>query len=254
MGNQSRSDSKNPLTFYFILSFIIAVPLLILSGSNISPVLQGILLLLASFVPTISAIIVSTSLNEQQTLTHRAFKLWDKSIWLGVSLLIPTASWLLVYLIGLLFNWNFNPLLANALAFPVIFFANFGEEIGWRGFALPRLLSRYTPLTSSLILGAVWTAFHAPLYWQRPLEGLLFLAPILPISVIITWLFLESKESVLITTTFHAVFNVGAQVLLTGDSTLLLLGIETLILIGMALLLVARLGKDYWKAPVTPIR
>ena len=37
-----------------------------------------------------------------------------------------------------------------------------GEEIGWRGYALPQLLSRYSPLASSLILGLVWGAWHAP--------------------------------------------------------------------------------------------
>jgi len=254
MGKISRLISRNPLIFYFILTFIIGVPLLILSGSNIPPLLQGILLLVTSYIPTISAIIVSTILEAQKILVYRAFKLWGKWTWLAASLLIPAVSWLLVYLLGLLFRWEFNPLLANAITFPVIFFANFGEEIGWRGFALPRLLDRYTPLAASLILGAIWTLFHAPLYWQRPLEGLFFLAPILPISVILTWLFIGSKESVLITTTFHAVFNTGAQVLLTGGSTLLLLGAETLILIGLAAFLVVRLGEGYWKTQVKLLR
>lgn len=246
--------SKYPLILYFIITFIIGVPLLVLSGSNIAPVLQAVLLLLASYIPAIAAIVISTVLEDQQVLIYRAFKLWGKWIWLAASLLIPAASWLLVYLLGLLFKWEFNPLLANAITFPVIFFANFGEEIGWRGFALPRLLSRYNPLAASLILGAIWTVFHAPLYWQRPLEGLFFLAPILPISIILTWLFIESKESVLITTAFHAVFNLGAQVLLTGESTNLLLGVETLILIGLAVFLVVRLREDYWQKRVNLLR
>jgi membrane protease YdiL (CAAX protease family) len=40
-----------------------------------------------------------------------------------------------------------------------------GEEIGWRGFALPRLLPRLGPLGSSVAIGAMWLVWHLPLFW-----------------------------------------------------------------------------------------
>ena len=43
---------------------------------------------------------------------------------------------------------------------PLFLITNLGEEIGWRGYALPRLQRRFTPLASSVILGVCWAAFH----------------------------------------------------------------------------------------------
>lgn len=40
-----------------------------------------------------------------------------------------------------------------------------GEELGWRGFALPRLQSKYNALSSSIILGVIWTLFQLPLFF-----------------------------------------------------------------------------------------
>jgi membrane protease YdiL (CAAX protease family) len=56
------------------------------------------------------------------------------------------------------------PLLA---LFVYIFFLGgpVGEELGWRGFALPRLQSLHGPLVGSLILGVLWGLWHLPLFW-----------------------------------------------------------------------------------------
>ena len=49
------------------------------------------------------------------------------------------------------------------VAILLVFSGPIGEEIGWRGFALPRLLEKYSALAASLILGSVWAIWHLPL-------------------------------------------------------------------------------------------
>jgi membrane protease YdiL (CAAX protease family) len=56
-----------------------------------------------------------------------------------------------------------------ALALPAVAYA-IGEEMGWRGVALPRLQARFAPITASLILGGVWVGWHIPFYFYR--EGM----------------------------------------------------------------------------------
>ncbi|MEZ4621101.1 MAG: CPBP family intramembrane glutamic endopeptidase [Caldilineaceae bacterium] len=85
---------------------------------------------------------------------------------------------------------------------------NLGEEIAWRGFALPRLQQRCNGLTASLILGTLWAALHWVLWTvgiDNPLPSIA-LATIWTISltIIITWLFNRTKGSVLLATLMHA--------------------------------------------------
>ena len=90
-----------------------------------------------------------------------------------------------------------------------------GEELAWRGFALPRLLASYNALLASLILGVLWMLWHLPLVWtesavlyQQPLWLLLF--DIAAKSILFTWVFLHTRGSVLLAVLFHASTNLFA--------------------------------------------
>jgi membrane protease YdiL (CAAX protease family) len=87
-----------------------------------------------------------------------------------------------------------------------------GEGVAWRGFALPRLLVRQNALVASLILGALWAAWHLPLVWTEdaPLHGQpiwLLLLNMTAKSVLFTWVFLHTGGSVLLAALFHATTN-----------------------------------------------
>jgi membrane protease YdiL (CAAX protease family) len=94
----------------------------------------------------------------------------------------------------------------------------FFEEIGWRGFALPRLQAVYGPLVGSLVLGVLWGLWHLPLFlipsWDTPhgsvLDVALFIVLALALTVLLTWVFNNTKGSVLAVILAHGSLNVSA--------------------------------------------
>ncbi len=84
-----------------------------------------------------------------------------------------------------------------------------GEEIGWRGYVLPRLQARHSALVASLILGVVWGFWHLPKFLAADNTSpfWLFMIRITASAVLYTWLFNNTRGSLLMTTMFHASAN-----------------------------------------------
>jgi uncharacterized protein len=83
-----------------------------------------------------------------------------------------------------------------------------GEEIGWRGYVLPRLQVRHSALVASLILGVVWGFWHLPKFLGDDSSPFwLFMIRTTAAAVLYTWLFNNTRGSLLMTTLFHASAN-----------------------------------------------
>jgi membrane protease YdiL (CAAX protease family) len=104
------------------------------------------------------------------------------------------------------------PIYAAFLLFQMVT-SSLSEEPGWRDFALPRLQEKYGALPGTLVLGVLWGGWHLPLFlttWGSGATGLallqfLILAVLLSISM--TWVFNNAKESLPLVMLFHATFN-----------------------------------------------
>ncbi|MES1205804.1 MAG: CPBP family intramembrane glutamic endopeptidase [Pseudomonadota bacterium] len=90
-----------------------------------------------------------------------------------------------------------------------------GEEVGWRGFALPRLQARRAGLTSAVLVGGAWAAWHLPLFAfaggmsSMGIGGIAgWLFSIITGSILMTWLFNTSRGSVLAVALFHGVLDI----------------------------------------------
>jgi membrane protease YdiL (CAAX protease family) len=103
----------------------------------------------------------------------------------------------------------------------VVFVLVVGEELGWRGYALPLLLEKRSAGTASLILGLIWGIWHLPTFVipGTPQYGLPFAAFVLltiEYSILMTWVFLHTRGSVLIATLFHGAINLSQGFFLGG--------------------------------------
>jgi membrane protease YdiL (CAAX protease family) len=94
-----------------------------------------------------------------------------------------------------------------------------GEEPGWRGFALPRLQARYGPLAGTLILGFLHSFWHLVAFFT-PLLGpftisrfLAFMLTGMAGAVIFTWIFNNTRASILLAMLVHGASNAATQVL-----------------------------------------
>jgi membrane protease YdiL (CAAX protease family) len=92
------------------------------------------------------------------------------------------------------------------------FFGQVGEEPGWRGFALPRLASRWGVGPASVLLGVIWAAWHLPLFRLSGADTAgqsfpLYLVQVTALSVAFGWLWWRTGGSLLLTMLFHSAVN-----------------------------------------------
>ena len=87
-----------------------------------------------------------------------------------------------------------------------------GEEIGWRGYALPRMASRWGYPVSGVLLGVIWALWHLPLFFLENTGStdqpfIVYLLPVTAISVAMTWLYVKTEGSLLMMMLMHAAIN-----------------------------------------------
>jgi membrane protease YdiL (CAAX protease family) len=98
--------------------------------------------------------------------------------------------------------------------YPGLLAGPLGEEIGWRGFALPRLQRLQGPVKASLILGVLWAFWHAPIWfsgqWSTPSVPniAVYVFWIVAVTFIFTWVFNNSQGSVFMAILLHGTMDV----------------------------------------------
>ena len=110
-------------------------------------------------------------------------------------------------------------LIPISIAFSTPFQA--GEEIGWRGFALPRLADRFGLRIASLVLGIIWAIWHLPQFYIAGGDSyhhsfIVWSAQVVAMSVAIAWLYAKSGGSLLLVMVMHAAINNSKDIVLSG--------------------------------------
>jgi membrane protease YdiL (CAAX protease family) len=94
----------------------------------------------------------------------------------------------------------------------LVFGGPLGEEIGWRGYALPALLARRSPLVATLVVALLWFIYHLPLFWipgsaQQQFPMGWFALSLAAESFLMTWTYLASGGSIIPSILLHASNN-----------------------------------------------
>lgn len=202
-----------PLTFALTWSFFIA-------AAGASQGIRGPLFFLGVITPSLVALALTARADGRegvQALLRRILH-WQVGVrWyvfaagymaavkLAVALLYRTATgeWPL---------FGQTPLYVMAAAMVVSTWTQAGEEIGWRGYALPRMAARMGLAPASLGLGVIWAAWHLPLFFvpEADTSGQsfpLYLLQVTALSVTMAWLYWKTEGSLLLIMLFHAAVN-----------------------------------------------
>jgi membrane protease YdiL (CAAX protease family) len=210
---------RHPLIAFFVLAYLLTwwiYPLL-----KFSPLLG----IFGLFGPALAAIIMAAVTGGKpgvKALLSRVVR-WRVGLpWYVIALGLPTvlsiATAGLSYLLGASASIQVGALTVLEL---MLFVLVVGEELGWRGYALPLLLEKRSALMASLILGVLWGLWHLPTFlvpgtpqYGLPLTAFVLLT--IEYSILMTWVFLHTLGSVLIATLFHGAINLSQGIFL-GD-------------------------------------
>jgi membrane protease YdiL (CAAX protease family) len=227
--------ARHPLAAFFVIayafSWLIEVPVA-LSAQGILPFalptpVVAVAIVAATFGPTVAALVMTAVTGGasgvvrllRRYIQWRAGLVWYLFVLIGIPVIIILGT---IVVPG---AWDsYQPIIGTLLvaypwAFVLTFFLGgpFGEEPGWRGFALPRLQQRNGPLWGSLLLGVLWALWHFPLFWSgvwtppTPANMVMFTLMITALTVIMTWVFNHTGGSLLIMMLMHASFNTFAN-------------------------------------------
>jgi membrane protease YdiL (CAAX protease family) len=224
--NTDTSHTYRDLAAYFILayafSWAIGIPLALAHQGMTSTILPPWSHYLVGYGPMLSALVVTWATRGQDGV---------EALWLRLTNLQVGAVWWLIALspliIGLVVALGMNllgggnitfarlgevhflPPLGIGALFLWLFTFGIGEEIGWRGFALPRLQKGHNALTATGILAAFWALWHLPqfFYLFEPSIAIGWAIGLFAGAIVFTWLLNSTKGSILVVAVWHGCFN-----------------------------------------------
>jgi membrane protease YdiL (CAAX protease family) len=200
---------RHPLVAFFVLAYALSWWPWSLSTAN--PFFP-----LFPLGPMVSALLLTAVINGRaglKALLARAVQ-WHVSLrWYGVVLFLPVTLGLCAFGLNLLLGAPM-PAAAQLPSWTTIllvlllqlFFIQVGEEVGWRGFALPRLLEGRSAWAASLILGLLWVGWHLPSYATGAISAIFIPFPLVS-AFLFTWLYQHTRGSVLMAILFHGWIN-----------------------------------------------
>jgi uncharacterized protein len=196
-----KSIKKSPVIWFFLLTFVFSWgPWL----------LTSFLHTLGLFAPTFAAIIVTGAIKGKPGIIALLKRIAYWRVGLPWYLFVLFSTAVIGFLaIGLyVLTGGTAPAISFYIFLPGIITCGLTEEIGWRGFALPELQKKYSALTSSVIIGVIWAFWHFIITPGNPLFLMVFSLEVVMLSILFTWVYNNTKGSILLVALYHTVINI----------------------------------------------
>jgi uncharacterized protein len=221
--------ARHPIAAYIVIAFGFSWSFTVLVSVSL---MFG---LLALFGPALGATVVSLADGTTGELGGRITAWRVSPRWYLAALAIPFA----VAAIGLgayIASGHPAPGIGSVGAIElVIFVLVIGEEIGWRGFLMPRLRARMSLPAAGLVTGIVWTLWHLPIY-LAPGQGLAAFAVfawwVVPLAIVMGFVAERARYSAIVATVMHGSANIALPILLPNvDRTWMLIATGSVYLV-----------------------
>lgn len=258
---------RYPLPAFFVFAYLFFFLALALIGGllkmiSVSPTVMSILIALASWTPNLAAVIVvlvNGGSDRVRSLAAGWLKWRVSARWYLFGLAPLAVAFIAAGISALVGGAPAAPGtgLTGATLLSMLLFNSIqgatGEELGWRGYALPNLQKRYSPLATSIILGLVISGWHSILHLVSPagIPEWQFWIIMVSFCILITWAYNHTGGSLLIVSLFHFAFNFSAELVVTrlGLISLEMLFVIYLGVYGLGAIGVSVLGKMYKQLP-----
>ena len=221
-------NSRGLVGYFFgayLLTWLFWIPAVLADAGQLTlPLPSFAFLAIGGLGPVLAAIVVTANLSGTpgvrrlfgQLKRWRVPPRWYGMALGGIPLIGLAAAGIHATLGGTLATETISNILV-ALPFQFVFVALIGggldEEMGWRGFALPRLQARYDAVVANLVLGVLWTCWHLPLFFvgsdvfaRSPFA--LYLLETIAISFVLGWIYNSTGGSLLLAVLAHTAQNV----------------------------------------------
>lgn len=193
--------------------------------------------------PAFAVVFISLILKDKTSINDikNHFRMNKKVVkWVIPAIAIPgimivISSFIMTYYKIEYVSWK-GDILFYILNIAAMLIGSTAEEIGWRGFLLPALQKKYTPLISSIIVGIVWGVWHLN-FTGGILGFVLYTITIIEMSVLMTWVYNKSNGSILLMSVWHFIINLSSHIFLWDRFNLYLFAAESIVF-GAACLLI----------------
>lgn len=205
----------------------------IMSPGQVPLGIRALIFLPGTFAPSLVAVALTARQEGRaavHALLHRLFQ-WDVGLrWYVFAVLYMAAIKLSAALVNRVATGSWPRfgdtalyVMLAATFFSTVVGGQAGEEIGWRGYALPRLTSRLGLAGASVLLGVIWAVWHLPLFYIPGTDLSrqsfpVFLLAVTPLSTAIAWLYWRTNGSLLLTMLIHAAINNTTGIVPSGET------------------------------------